>query len=67
MTTKEKEKQLEILRNSYLMYEKSKVDTKKKRNDDRYSPGGKAGFRPDRPVIVYTNLAIKTIPPSFNL
>ncbi len=29
--------------------------SKKKRNDDSYSPGGKAGFRPDRPAIVYTN------------
>ena len=26
---------------------------KKKRSDDYYSPGGKAGFRPDRAVIVY--------------
>ncbi len=26
---------------------------KKKRNDDAYSPGGKAGLRPDRPTIVY--------------
>ncbi len=28
---------------------------KKKRSDDSYSPGGKAGFRPDRAVIVYCN------------
>jgi uncharacterized radical SAM protein YgiQ len=28
---------------------------KKKRRDDVYSPGGQAGFRPDRAVIVYTN------------
>jgi uncharacterized radical SAM protein YgiQ len=28
---------------------------KKKRNDDVYSPGGKAGHRPDRAVIVYCN------------
>ncbi len=28
---------------------------KKKRNDDYYSPGGKAGFRPDRALIVYCN------------
>lgn len=28
---------------------------KKKRSDDYYSPGGKAGFRPDRAVIVYSN------------
>lgn len=29
--------------------------SKKKRNDDSYSPGGKSGLRPDRPAIVYTN------------
>ncbi|MCX7922971.1 MAG: YgiQ family radical SAM protein [Clostridia bacterium] len=29
--------------------------SKKPRNDDLYSPGGKAGFRPDRAVIVYAN------------
>jgi uncharacterized radical SAM protein YgiQ len=29
--------------------------SKKPRRDDRYSPGGKSGFRPDRAVIVYTN------------
>lgn len=28
---------------------------KKRRNDDYYSPGGKAGHRPDRAVIVYCN------------
>ena len=28
---------------------------KKKRSEDAYSPGGKAGFRPDRAVIVYCN------------
>ena len=28
---------------------------KKMRNDDLYSPGGKAGMRPDRATIVYTN------------
>ena len=28
---------------------------KKRRNDDYYSPGGKAGYRPDRAVIVYCN------------
>ncbi|MBP5230185.1 MAG: YgiQ family radical SAM protein, partial [Clostridia bacterium] len=28
---------------------------KKRRNDDYYSPGGKAGFRPDRALIVYCN------------
>lgn len=32
------------------------TSSKKKRSDDRYSPGGKAGYRPDRPVIVYSNL-----------
>lgn len=31
--------------------------SKKKRNDDFYSPGGKAGFRPDRAVIIYCNKA----------
>jgi uncharacterized radical SAM protein YgiQ len=29
--------------------------SKKTRSDDVYSPGGKAGFRPDRAVIVYAN------------
>lgn len=28
---------------------------KKKRHDDYYSPGGKAGYRPDRALIVYCN------------
>ncbi len=28
---------------------------KKKRSEDLYSPGGKAGFRPDRAVIAYCN------------
>lgn len=28
---------------------------KKKRSTDSYSPGGKAGLRPDRPTIVYSN------------
>ena len=28
---------------------------KKKRTNDYYSPGGKAGLRPDRPCIVYSN------------
>lgn len=39
--------------------------SKKPRNDDSYSPGGKAGFRPDRAVIVYANRvreAFKGIP-----
>ncbi len=30
---------------------------KKKRNDDPYSPGGKAGMRPDRTLIPYTSKA----------
>jgi uncharacterized radical SAM protein YgiQ len=30
--------------------------SKKKRNSDYFSPGGKSGFRPDRAVIVYCNL-----------
>ena len=30
--------------------------SKKKRNDDAYSPGNKAGLRPDRAVTVYTRL-----------
>jgi uncharacterized radical SAM protein YgiQ len=30
---------------------------KKKRSEDLYSPGGKAGYRPDRAVIVYANRA----------
>ncbi|AEY65878.1 YgiQ family radical SAM protein [Clostridium sp. BNL1100] len=29
--------------------------SKKKRSTDLYSPGGKAGYRPDRAVIVYAN------------
>ncbi|MCX7746671.1 MAG: YgiQ family radical SAM protein [Clostridia bacterium] len=39
--------------------------SKKPRSDDYYSPGGKAGFRPDRAVIVYANKvreAFKDIP-----
>lgn len=32
------------------------TSTKKKRSEDRYSPGGKSGLRPDRPVMVYSNL-----------
>jgi len=31
------------------------TSSKKRRNDDSYSPGGKSGYRPDRPAIVYTN------------
>lgn len=33
------------------------TSTRKKRSDDKYSPSGKAGLRPDRPTIVYSNLA----------
>ncbi len=36
--------------------------SRKKRNDDSYSPGGKAGFRPDRPAIVYTNRIKEAFP-----
>ena len=39
--------------------------SKKPRSDDSYSPGGKAGYRPDRAVIVYANRvreAFKGIP-----
>ena len=32
------------------------TSTKKRRNEDYYSPGGKAGYRPDRPTMVYSNL-----------
>ena len=32
------------------------TSTRKKRSGDMYSPGGKAGLRPDRPTIVYSNL-----------
>ncbi len=38
---------------------------KKKRSEDMYSPGGKAGLRPDRATIVYCNLirrAYKDVP-----
>ena len=31
--------------------------SKKRRSNDVYSPGGKAGLRPDRCVIVYSNMA----------
>ena len=31
--------------------------SKKRRNDDSYSPGGRSGLRPDRAVIVYANKA----------
>ncbi|MCB5246672.1 MAG: YgiQ family radical SAM protein [Candidatus Cloacimonetes bacterium] len=29
---------------------------RKKRNDDAYSPGGKAGLRPDRATLIYANI-----------
>jgi uncharacterized radical SAM protein YgiQ len=32
------------------------------RSDDAYSPGGKAGFRPDYPTIVYTQILKKLFP-----
>jgi len=32
------------------------------RSDDAYTPGGKAGFRPDYPTIVYTNILKKLYP-----
>lgn len=38
---------------------------KKKRSDDAYTPGGKAGKRPDRAVTVYSNLIKKYFPDSF--
>ena len=39
--------------------------SKKRRSDDAYTPGGKTGARPDRAVIVYTNMirqAYRNIP-----
>ena len=35
---------------------------KRRRSDDAYSPGGKAGFRPDRPTIVYSRQLKKLCP-----
>ncbi|MDP4118553.1 MAG: YgiQ family radical SAM protein, partial [Bacillota bacterium] len=35
---------------------------KRKRSEDMYSPGGKAGRRPDRPTIVYSRLAKEAFP-----
>jgi len=35
---------------------------KKRRHEDLYSPGGKAGMRPDRASIVYTNLIRQAYP-----
>ncbi len=36
--------------------------SKRKRSEDLYSPGGKAGRRPDRPTIVYSRLAREAFP-----
>jgi len=38
---------------------------KKKRSDDAYTPGGKAGARPDRAVIVYSNAVRRLFSDSF--
>ena len=35
---------------------------KKRRTKDLYSPGGKLGYRPDRPTIVYANRAREAFP-----
>lgn len=35
------------------------TSNKRRRSTDAYSPGGRAGLRPDRAVIVYTNLVRK--------
>lgn len=35
---------------------------RKKRSDDAYTPGGKAGARPNRTCIVYTNMVKKAFP-----
>ena len=35
---------------------------RKKRNDDAYTPGGRAGARPNRAVIVYSNLVRRAFP-----
>lgn len=37
---------------------------RRKRNDDAYSPGGKAGKRPDRAVTVYTKKIKEVYPDS---
>jgi uncharacterized radical SAM protein YgiQ len=37
---------------------------KKKRSTDAYSPGGRMGLRPDRAVIVYSNIAKRLYPDS---
>lgn len=36
--------------------------TRRLRSDDAYSPGGKAGFRPDNATIVYTQILKKIFP-----
>ncbi len=36
--------------------------TKRLRSDDAYTPGGKAGFRPDYPTIVYTRILKELFP-----
>lgn len=38
---------------------------KRKRSEDAYSPGGRAGLRPDRAVIVYTKAVKRLYPDSF--
>jgi uncharacterized radical SAM protein YgiQ len=35
---------------------------RRRRSDDSYSPGGKAGFRPDYPTIVYTSILKELFP-----
>lgn len=35
---------------------------KRLRSDDAYTPGGKAGFRPDYPTVVYTGILKKLFP-----
>lgn len=35
---------------------------RRRRSDDAYTPGGKSGFRPDYPSIVYTNFLKKFFP-----
>ena len=35
---------------------------KKRRSEDAYSPGGKNGYRPDRPTIVYSNRCREAFP-----
>ncbi len=35
---------------------------KKRRQDDQYTPGGRAGARPDRACVVYTNLVRQAFP-----